>query len=480
MSVAPEIGWLPTSLLRSRFDANFNRASAVEARAKIDRNSSAVDFRNICTELVCGPFGSTILSSDIDPSGDVVWVRPTEISGSHFQDDGQSRITEIMRVDRGLELYGPETMLFARVGVYPHCGVLPATIGKATISSAIIAARVDRAQSDPYFLMAFFRTRVGKIILFSIQKVTAQPVIGTEELSSAVVPCPQVSLQRSIGHKVRAAEQLRAAAEAAKKGMRSSFPAFVLQTRPLSGQWLSDHVVDTERLEAQYYQPHFLEMMNVIDSLPGKVVPLQQLVGSTRHGASVTGANTVGGRVRFIRGTEIGANRISTDDVVYLNDASIAELASSHFVKAGDLLVTRSGTVGTCAVARAREIGVAFGSFVIAVQIESDGDIAPEYVAAFLNSSLGQAQYRREENGAVQMNINNGELGRIRIPLFTADFREQIIKHVETFNSNLDRSELLVKSAITDVENLIDGKLDEAACIAEGRKLAEEFALEVP
>jgi hypothetical protein len=133
-----------------------------------------------------------------------------------------------------------------------------------------------------------------------------------------------------------------------------------------------------------------------------------------------------------------------------------------------------------CAVAREREIGVAFGSFVIAVQIESDEGVSPEYVAAFLNSPLGQGQFRREENGAVQMNINNGELARIRVPLFTSDFRERIVKYVETFNSNLDRSEVLVKSAIADVGSLIEGKLEEDECLAQGRKLAEEFGLEVP
>ena len=42
------------------------------------------------------------------------------------------------------------------------------------------------------------------------------------------------------------------------------------------------------------------------------------------------------------------------------------------------------------------------------------------------------------------------------------------------------RADRLVEQAITDVENLIDGTLDEAACLAEGRRLAEEFGLEVP
>lgn len=480
MSVAPEIGWLAPRLLRSRFDANFNRASAVAARARIQSIAEIRDLSEVSDEIVCGPFGSTLVTSDIDPNGDVILVQPTDISGELFNSTPEWKITDAMRRDRGLNLYDPETMVFARVGIYPHCGVLPQSIGKATISSRIIAAKIDRQKSDPYFLMAFFRTKTGKIILFSIQKVTAQPVIGTEELSSAVVPSPDVPLQRTIGNKVRAAERLRAAAEGAKHAIHAAFPDFTPRSTPFFGQWLSDHSVDTERLEAQYYQPQFLELMCVLDSLRCDVVPLYTLVESMRHGASVTGANAVGGRLRFIRGTEIGPNRISTDDVIFLDDASISELATAHYVRRGDLLVTRSGTVGNCAVARKQEIGVGFGSFVIAVQIDAESGIEPEFVAAFLNSPLGQAQFRREENGAVQMNINNGELGRIRIPLFSPEIRETVVKHVEAYNGSLDRAEQLVKSAIADVENLIDGKLDEQQCLAEGRKLAEEFGLEVP
>ncbi len=42
------------------------------------------------------------------------------------------------------------------------------------------------------------------------------------------------------------------------------------------------------------------------------------------------------------------------------------------------------------------------------------------------------------------------------------------------------RAKKLVQDAITDVESLIDGKLDEDRCLAEGRALANEFGLEVP
>ena len=80
----------------------------------------------------------------------------------------------------------------------------------------------------------------------------------------------------------------------------------------------------------------------------------------------------------------------------------------------------------------------------------------------------------------MQMNINNGELSRIRIPLLSGEVRKTVVKHVEALNAGFDRAEILVKAAIEDVENLIDGRLDKDQCVAEGNKLAEEFGLEMP
>jgi len=106
--------------------------------------------------------------------------------------------------------------------------------------------------------------------------------------------------------------------------------------------------------------------------------------------------------------------------------------------------------------------------------------IVPEYVAAFLNSPLGQIQFRREENGAVQMNINNTELARLQVPLFDEKHRESVAAMVREMNDYLDRAERLVNEAVHDTEKLIEGTLNESACWEEGRKLAEEFGFEKP
>jgi len=42
------------------------------------------------------------------------------------------------------------------------------------------------------------------------------------------------------------------------------------------------------------------------------------------------------------------------------------------------------------------------------------------------------------------------------------------------------RAKNLTKQAVVDVELMMEGKLDETACIAEGCRLAEEFGFEKP
>ena len=119
MNPAPEIGWLTPALMRSRVDANYNRASAVAARRRMMTIGDVKDLCEVSTNIVCGPFGSTLITSDIDPDGDVVLVQPTDISGLLFNSHPEWRITEAKRCQKNLALYEPETMVFARVGIYP-------------------------------------------------------------------------------------------------------------------------------------------------------------------------------------------------------------------------------------------------------------------------------------------------------------------------------------------------------------------------
>ncbi len=474
------MNWITSAIMRQkRIDPSYYAPEHLATDELIRRASSHLQFEELgsFSRLWSGPFGSKLPSSLYRAEGPYPLYRSQNVKSFWIQEEGLVYLDQDTFDDLKSCSTMPGDILVSKAGFVGTSCIIGDNQGPAIITEHVLGVR-PTDDTYPYYLLTTLNSSICRRQLEREGLGTLLDYLGIEVSRELLVPRPATRIQRPIGHKVRAAAILRAAADTFQKHLYNTFPLFLSQSEPINGQWLSAPSFDADRLEAQYYQPHFLEMAAQLSHLECDVVPLGELVSSMRHGASVTGANAVGGRLRFIRGTEIQPNRISTNDVVLLDDATVAELAPAHYLQKRNLLVTRSGTVGMCAVARQQEVGTAFGSFVIAVEFKNG--MQPEFVAAFLNSSLGQMQFRREENGAVQMNINNGELAGLRIPLFTEEIQNNVTQYSRSFNENLDRSEELVLSAIADVENLINGTLNESACIRTGQELAQEFDLEMP
>lgn len=476
--------WVPPAEIgTNRFDALYYDPvlSVAEQHLRSNGPLKWKRLRDVYLDLYS--FGAYELTNQIrfvDPSAQSYpFINVTEIANPFVEYHKARHIDGPSHALLAKSVCNPGTLLLSMSGSIGRVGVLPASAGQCNSNQHLAKITIDLSKSDPYFLAAYFSSSIGQAACNREAAGAVQKELYLYNIATLPVPDPPESLRFSIGCKVRAAELLQLAALAAAARVNSSFPEFTFEQMQLESHWIDGNGINDERLDSRYYQINFLRLMEELRALPS-VVSLRDLVSSSRHGASVTGSSDIQRGVRFIRGNEIIGNRVSSKDCVYLDAITAQQLSEGHYIQSGDLLVTRSGTVGMCAAATEGEIGAAFGSFVIAIQLSTlEHDVTPEYVAAFLNSPLGQAQFRREENGAVQMNINNGELGKIRIPLFTDDLRSQVTINAREYNRCLDRSEQLVASAVKDIDSLIRGELNHAKCVEEGQLLATEFGLEV-
>lgn len=196
------------TLLCDRLDGRYNAPKAVAIRKKI--LDSSFEIKNISElfSLVCGPFGSSLTADEHDDNGEVLLIQPTNITKGIFSEKSSWRISEKDLITKGLKKYSPGTLLFARVGIYPHVGVLPVSAGLATISSSMIAGK-PKVEMDVRYISTFFQCELGYELLLAAQKITAQPTIGTNEIGATSIPFPKVFTQNFIGQKVSQAELLR-------------------------------------------------------------------------------------------------------------------------------------------------------------------------------------------------------------------------------------------------------------------------------
>lgn len=459
---------IPSSLIEDRLDARYNAPLAVETRKKILTSGIQTGTVGSLYNLVCGPFGSTLTSDEHNANGEILLIQPTNISGDSFSDTSSWRITKKALIEKDLKTYPQGTLLFARVGIYPHVGIIPKGVGLCTISSSMIAG-LPKRHLDAHYFVAFFKCSLGNILLNAAQKVTAQPTIGTTEIANTLVPIPSGYTQKYIGDKVRQAEQLRAWAKRLNSVLQSQIHSvFKGDPKPEKriGKVISIQQLSSLRLEAEYYGDLELWAELEIKNSPFPNQPLGELSSRIKDGPGGWAVSTNDYRpsgIPVIRSVNLIDGRCELDDCVFISKEKHNDLRS-HQVKPGGLLLSVRGTIGRAAVFDSEKYSTASLNAAV-VTIDCKPTINPYYLAAFLNSEVGRIQSNRIANGAVQLNMNLKETASNLIVIPPINLQEAIAATFLSKNRAVILANLLTNSAKNLVEALIEGQLTEQQLI---------------
>lgn len=116
--------------------------------------------------------------------------------------------------------------------------------------------------------------------------------------------------------------------------------------------------------------------------------------------------------VPFIRSQNVKPGRIDTRRMLYITDSYNVQQSSS-ILRAGDVLVVRTGYPGTAAVVPDELSGA--NCFSLLVVTPRRSALNPDYLALYLNSELCRRQISRLHFGSAQHNLNLAELKRLPI-----------------------------------------------------------------
>ena len=124
-----------------------------------------------------------------------------------------------------------------------------------------------------------------------------------------------------------------------------------------------------------------------------------------------------GSGVPMLRNLNIRPGRIEDADLLFI-DPEFERSHKGKRLRAGDVLVVRTGYPGVSAVVPARYTGAqCFTSLIVRPRSEV---LCADYFCQFMNSPLGQRLSVGAEAGGAQKNLNAGELERLRDSLNNA------------------------------------------------------------
>jgi type I restriction enzyme S subunit len=175
----------------------------------------------------------------------------------------------------------------------------------------------------------------------------------------------------------------------------------------------------TERLDAEFYRPAFLDNAKLLSSMPqcrslgevcsqiklGYTGPIDKYYG-TPGACFLTSKNIAEGRLKVAK---------DIDRVRF--DVHNGQLASTKAIQ-GDLLFSRTGTVGKAAVLHDGSDDYNFAAHLIALRTKPEVD--PDYLSAFFNCKYGKLQSARTERGTIIRGISIYDMPALLFPEFSA------------------------------------------------------------
>jgi len=200
------------------------------------------------------------------------------------------------------------------------------------------------------------------------------------------------------------------------------------------------------RLDAEYYQPEYLELEKRIYSTSA-----YKLWGNI-EGRFITGPfgsefgvenYTSETQYRYIRGKDVKEFFLLNNDNVYIPEKDYERL-KKYSLRESDILVSVVGTLGNAAIADSSVVPAIFSCKSTVFRTNS---INPYYFIAYLNSIYGYKLLVRSVRGAVQTGLNIDDLKSLPVFIPSQKEQESIASLVLNAKQELNKSKLLYYQA---------------------------------
>jgi len=193
------------------------------------------------------------------------------------------------------------------------------------------------------------------------------------------------------------------------------------------------------RLDAEYYQPEYLEITQILRNQHNR--KFGEIVSNIINGDEIREYVDEDG-LPYLRVSDIKEFFIDLSSVVYISKES--RIKQNIKLREGDILLSRSGSLGIAAVATPDLADSVISSHLMRIPVKS---INPYFLVTFLNSKFGKAQIMQRNNGAVVPEINHPSLKEVLVPIFSEEKQKEIENLVKNAYIQIQESNKIYSQA---------------------------------
>ncbi|MCA9633046.1 MAG: hypothetical protein KC766_35585 [Myxococcales bacterium] len=398
-------------------------------------------------------------------------VRTTDVRPNVFLAEGVLRTSGLRVSPEASVAAVPGDLLYTMSGTIGYAAVVHDGVDVVSFSNTIARARFSsKSGQDPRFTAAFFNCAYGYTQSLRLVSGGIQGHVMPNPFKRLPVPTPHFDAQRYIGDKVRLAERLR---ERARSLDALTFATFDALTQNLPHPQRAFRVpsaeVEAYRLNPNHFDPVVRAAIRAAKGCT-RLHMLSDLIadGDIAGGATPLGAQYVADGIFFARVQNVKPLRLDRTDAAFITTDQDGQIARSR-CRADDVVLSITGYPGTASVVLDEDLPLNINQHSVRFAVRSD--FGAGYVAAAINSRFGQLQVGRLAVGGTRDALDYTSVRSLLVPELEGEVRARVNVQVKRANLCVRAAQRLTAAATTLVENLIEGKVNEADLVAAQKAL---------
>ena len=386
-----------------------------------------------------------------DESSGIKYIT-AEFIKPNFIEEGITKSISIIQDERNARARVQENdVLVYSVGAYAgYAAKAESHLFPANIPRSVAIIRLHNTNVIlPEFLSVFLNSKFGIFQSLRYRAGNSQPVLALEKIKQFEVPEVKMDIQKQIAKLYNDSYALRRKYVNLINTTSEYFvKLFELDSIPLKSNKVFNgsfiNVVLNNRFDSGFFNPKYSIIYNKITEIcktnNWEIKKLGLIASNFKYGSSDKLNYTKEG-TPFLRIADLQEKRFEKENLKFISDIDANKLNHAK-VFAGDVLISRSGSLGITVPIHKDLDGSVFGSYFIKFHPHEYIDI--EYLSFYLNSIIGSYQIEQVNSGGIQTNITIPMLKSLYIVLPTKEIQEEITSKLkQAFNNKYESKRYL-------------------------------------
>ena len=314
----------------------------------------------------------------------------------------------------------------------------------------------DKVTWNPYYLTTFFNSVYGKKQLERQSTGNVQPWVSIYQIKKLNCVKGSKGFQEKIEKTIlvsydkwQNSEKLYTQAQnllISELGLENFNPS----NEKVSIKTLKESFLKTGRLDSEYYQPKYDEILNKITKYGCSEFTNFVDSYTTGYPYSSDGYVEKDG-IALIKISNINNFKLDISSTSLIPKKYI-DLSLENVVQKNDILVSMSGTIGNSCIVQ-DDIKAVVNQRIMKIKSKN---INPVVFSLIINSMIGKNQLERIQTGGVQANISLKDILKIQIPCIKTSVQDEIANYIKQSMEYSKKAKELLEIATKSVEIAID------------------------